>query len=131
MRSYHFLLLSLSLALLLSCSPKSPSGTSASLTRRWHIGISVPAADHGWTAGVKWWAEQAMKIYPNVEWTFSTAKNSEQQISDIETMMVKGVDALVVLARTSHRVVGPRCRPGGLLRRGLLSLRQRRTGGSA
>jgi ribose transport system substrate-binding protein len=101
MRVHPFLLLSLSLALLLSCSPQSPSGTSAPLTRRWHIGISVPAADHGWTAGVKWWAEQAMKIYPNVEWTFSTAKNSEQQISDIETMMVKGVDALVVLATES------------------------------
>ncbi len=107
----------LSLLLLYSCSPRSSSDTSAPLTRRWHIGVSVPSADHGWTAGVKWWAEQAMKIYPNVEWTFATAKNSEQQVSDIETMMVKGVDALVVLATESAALtpIAKRAKAQGIL----------------
>ena len=25
------------------------------------IGVSIPAADHGWTGGIVWWAEQAKK----------------------------------------------------------------------
>ncbi|MCP4068752.1 MAG: sugar ABC transporter substrate-binding protein, partial [Phycisphaeraceae bacterium] len=29
------------------------------------IGVSIPAADHGWTAGVVWWAKQAMELYPD------------------------------------------------------------------
>ncbi|MEM4407251.1 MAG: ABC transporter substrate-binding protein [Candidatus Caldarchaeum sp.] len=101
MRITSLLILIGHLFLLSSCTPRSAQETSTALVRRWHIGISIPAADHGWTAGVKWWAEQAMKLYPNVEWTLSTAKNSEQQIADIETMMVKGVDALVILATES------------------------------
>jgi ribose transport system substrate-binding protein len=63
--------------------------------------VSIPAADHGWTAGVVWWAKQTMEMYPDVEWTFATAENPDKQIKDLETMMVKGVDAIVVLATES------------------------------
>jgi ribose transport system substrate-binding protein len=65
------------------------------------IGISVPAADHGWTAGVIWWAKQAMAIYPSIEFMLMPAQNPEKQIGDLETMMVKGVDGLVILATES------------------------------
>jgi len=65
------------------------------------IGVSVPAADHGWTAGVIWWAKQAMELYPDVEWVFSPAQTPEKQIADIEQMMAKGVDGLVILATES------------------------------
>jgi ribose transport system substrate-binding protein len=65
------------------------------------IGVSVPAADHGWTAGVIWWAEKAKELYPDVEWTLATAENPEKQIKDLETMMAAGVDAIVVLATES------------------------------
>ena len=61
----------------------------------------MPAADHGWTAGVIYWAKQAMALYPDVEWTFSTAEDPDKQIKDLETMMVKGEDAIVVLATES------------------------------
>ena len=27
------------------------------------IGVSIPAADHGWTGGIVWWAEQAKKTW--------------------------------------------------------------------
>jgi ribose transport system substrate-binding protein len=65
------------------------------------IGISVPAADHGWTAGVIWWAKQAMALYPSIDFLLSPAQNPEKQIADLETMMVKGVDGLVILATES------------------------------
>jgi ribose transport system substrate-binding protein len=95
------------LALLaVGCGPSS-SKTAAGTTggaepgKKLRIGISIPAADHGWTAGVKWWAEQAMKMHPEVEWTLATAETPAKQISDIETMMTKGIDGLVVLATES------------------------------
>lgn len=66
------------------------------------IGISIPAADHGWTAGVAWWAKRAIALHSNdVEFTLATAQNPEKQIADIEDMMVKGVDGLVILATES------------------------------
>lgn len=76
------------------------SSQSAS-TKKISIGVSVPAADHGWTAGVLWWAKQATALYPQIDWTVSPAPNPERQISDIETMLAKGIDGLVVLATES------------------------------
>ncbi|MCL4197642.1 MAG: ABC transporter substrate-binding protein [Phycisphaerales bacterium] len=69
--------------------------------RKLRIGISIPAADHGWTAGVVWWAKQAQALYPEVDFTLATAGTPQKQISDIESMMVKGIDGLVVLATES------------------------------
>ena len=65
------------------------------------IGVSVPAADHGWTAGVGWWAERAMDMYPEINWVYATALNPEKQTSDVEDMMAQGVDGLVILATES------------------------------
>lgn len=68
---------------------------------RVRIGVSVPAADHGWTAGIGWWAQQVMRMYPDIEWVYATAQNPEKQIADIEDMMARGVTGLVVLATES------------------------------
>ncbi len=70
-------------------------------TRKVRIAVSVPAADHGWTAGVGWWAQRAMKLYPQVEWLYATAPGPEKQIADIEDFMAKGIDGLVVLCTES------------------------------
>ena len=44
------------------------------------IGVSIPAADHGWTGGVVYWAQQAKKNIeskdPGVEVLLTTAQNS-------------------------------------------------------
>lgn len=74
---------------------------TASGGKKLKIGVSVPSADHGWTAGVGYWAEKAMAMYPDVEWVYKTADKPETQIADIETMMTGNVDALVVLATES------------------------------
>ena len=74
---------------------------AAAVTATIKIGVSIPAADHGWTAGVVWWAKECAKLHPEVEWTIATAETPEKQVSDIETLMAKKVDALVILA-TEH-----------------------------
>ncbi len=66
------------------------------------VGVSIPAATHGWTGGVNWWAEQAMAQHDDVEFVYATASDSADQINDIEDMMVRGVDALAVLAFESE-----------------------------
>jgi ribose transport system substrate-binding protein len=62
-----------------------------------HIGVSIPAATHGWPAGVGWWAEQTMKQYPDVDWEFQRAANASEQASQIDAMVQKGINGLVVL----------------------------------
>ncbi len=66
------------------------------------IGVSVPAADHGWTGGVNYFAQQAIDrlktTYPDVEFVFASAPDSPKQIADIEDMVAtRGIDALVIL----------------------------------
>jgi ribose transport system substrate-binding protein len=66
------------------------------------IGVSVPAATHGWTGGVNYFAQKAIErlgaTYPNVEFVFASAPDSPKQIADIEDMVsTRGIDALVIL----------------------------------
>ncbi len=65
------------------------------------IGISIPSADHGWTGGIVYWAEQAEKDIeknnPDVDVIISTGKSSSEQVSGIENLMMKGITKLVVL----------------------------------
>lgn len=77
-----------------------PAATPAA-AKKIRIGVSVPAATHGWTAGIGWWAKRAMALYPNVEFVYATAPGPEKQVADIEDMLVKGIDGLVVLATES------------------------------
>src|SRR5215471_14345252 len=83
-------------------APKDPAPAApVPMAKKIKIGVSVPAADHGWTAGIGWWAHHAMTLYPDVEWVYSTAPGPEKQIADLEDMMVKGVDGLVILCTES------------------------------
>lgn len=109
MRSAMLLLSAAVLLALPACDRPADAGRSAEGSntaetrpaRKIKIGVSVPAAEHGWTAGINWWARRAMELYPEIEWTYATANGPEKQISDIEDMMAKGVDGLVILATSS------------------------------
>ncbi|WP_148864265.1 substrate-binding domain-containing protein [Marinobacter fonticola] len=67
----------------------------------YRIGVSVPAADHGWTAGLLWWAQKAAddlgKKYPDTEFFVVAANSGTKQVADVEDLMVKQIDALVIL----------------------------------
>jgi len=69
------------------------------------IGVSVPAADHGWTAGVGYWAETQMKRYQNdVDFVYTTAGEPGKQTSDIEDMMTQQVAGIVLLATEPNAI---------------------------
>lgn len=90
---------------------ESPSG------KRYKIGVSIPAADHGWTAGVKYWAEEAAKLHPDIDWIIEDAKNPDEQIADLENLQGQGVDALVILATESAPItpIAKRLKEAGIL----------------
>ena len=74
------------------------------------IGVSIPSADHGWTGGVLWWAEQTKKDLerkdPKIEIILSTAKDSSEQVDKIENLLVQGIKALVVLPQEPAPLTG-------------------------
>ncbi|WGF88489.1 ABC transporter substrate-binding protein [Marinivivus vitaminiproducens] len=66
------------------------------------IGVSIPAATHGWAGGMNYHANQAIERlgeqYPNLEFVLSTANGAAEQVSQIEDMVaVNQIDGLVVL----------------------------------
>lgn len=96
--------------ILAGCS-STPSGPAAAngqsgdaKAKRFKIGVSIPAADHGWNAGLKYWSEQATKQNPDVDWVIQDFKNSDEQINSLENMLSQGVDAFVIVAPESAAV---------------------------
>jgi len=86
------------------------AGCGKKATEKIRIGVSIPSADHGWTGGVVWWAEQAKKELeskdPNLEIILSTAKDSSEQVNKIENLVVQGVKAIVVLPQEPAPLTG-------------------------
>lgn len=77
------------------------SGSVAGAAEKIKVGVSVPSGDHGWTAGLLWWAKKAVKdIKANdkdVTFYVVAASNGTKQVGDVEDLMVKGIDSLVIL----------------------------------
>jgi ribose transport system substrate-binding protein len=76
------------------CKPKEGGATDSG--KRYSIGISIPTGDHGWTAGVGYWAKQAQAAHPEIDWQYAQAGDADKQKKDIEVMMTRGVDAIVI-----------------------------------
>lgn len=75
--------------------------SQSALAAKYKVGVSVPAADHGWTAGLLWWAEKAVddfnKSDKDVEFFVVAASSGSKQVGDVEDLMIRGLDALVIL----------------------------------
>lgn len=82
-------------------SETAQPAANAKAAKKIKIGVSYPAADHGWTAGVGWWVKRAIALYPDVEWIHKPAADPQKQSADLEDMGVKGIDALVILCTES------------------------------
>lgn len=65
------------------------------------IGVSIPAADHGWTAGVVFHAERVakllMKEHPGLNVIVKTSPDAASQANAVQDLSVQGLDALVIL----------------------------------
>jgi len=77
-------------------------GTAVAQDKTYTIGVSVPTADHGWTGGVDFFAQQAVdrltKAYPNLKFVLATAPDSTKQAADLDDMVTtRNIDALVIL----------------------------------
>jgi len=107
MKNWKLSLLAIAALALAGCQTGSDHSSTASggsgpkSGKRFKVGVSIPAADHGWTAGVKYWADQATKANPDIDWNIQQAKNPNEQISQLENMQTQGVDAVVILATES------------------------------
>jgi ribose transport system substrate-binding protein len=87
--------------------------SQSALAAKYKIGVSVPAADHGWTAGLLWWAEKAVadfeKTDKDIEFYVVAASSGAKQVGDVEDLMIRGIDALVILPHnpaTLQTVIG-------------------------
>ncbi|WP_448517763.1 substrate-binding domain-containing protein [Pseudothermotoga sp.] len=73
--------------------------TLLSFAAKYKIGVAIPAADHGWTGGMVWWAQYAIKQYqndPDVEFYLVTAKEPSEQIAQVQALLARGINALVI-----------------------------------
>ncbi|MGB9683009.1 MAG: ABC transporter substrate-binding protein [bacterium] len=79
--------------------------TSFTAPKKLKIGVAIPSADHGWTGGVVWWAKKAIADWQNkdknIEFYLVTSESASQQVGQVEDLMVKGIDGLVILAHDS------------------------------
>jgi ribose transport system substrate-binding protein len=76
------------------------------------IGVSIPAATHGWAGGMNYHAQEAVdrleEVYPELDFVLATAGDASEQVNDIEDMVAtRNIDALVVLPFESEPLTGP------------------------
>ncbi|MBL0918609.1 MAG: ABC transporter substrate-binding protein [Hydrogenophaga sp.] len=76
------------------------------------IGVSVPAATHGWTGGVVYWAnrtkDEVEKQYPGVKVIVKTAASPSEQANQIQDLQaVNKIDTLVILPFESAPLTRP------------------------
>jgi ribose transport system substrate-binding protein len=75
------------------------------------IGVSIPAATHGWTAGVIYHAERTKtileKAYPGLKILVKTSPSGAAQANALEDLTQQKIDALVVLPFNSDELTTP------------------------
>lgn len=76
------------------------------------IGVSIPAATHGWAGGMNYFAQAAIDrlegTYPELDFVLATASDPSRQVNDIEDMLAtRNISALVVLPFESEPLTGP------------------------
>ncbi|MET0173347.1 MAG: substrate-binding domain-containing protein [Agrobacterium vaccinii] len=77
------------------------SGAVQAQDKKVTIGVSIPAADHGWTAGVVYHAERVAKLlmqeHPGLNVIVKTSPDAATQANAVQDLETQGIDALVIL----------------------------------
>lgn len=75
------------------------------------IGVSIPAATHGWTGGLNYFAQDTIdrmqKAFPEIKFVLATASDVSDQVNDLEDLAARNIDALVVLPMESDPLTEP------------------------
>lgn len=87
---------------LTGCGPTATGPETGALDREIVIGVSIPAATHGWTGGVNYHAHRTARrlsaFYPNLRFQVTTARDASTQANDLEDLIqIHQIDALVIL----------------------------------
>ena len=95
------LVLAFAAAFLMSgCGEKGPE--------KLKVGVSIPAATHGWAGGVVYHAEQCraelMKANPDLEIFVTTGSTTAEQNDRVENLLARKLDALVVLCQEPAQI---------------------------
>ncbi|UOA16776.1 MULTISPECIES: ABC transporter substrate-binding protein [Sulfitobacter] len=87
-------------------------GTGAFAQETKVIGVSIPAATHGWAGGMNYHAKETVErleeVYSDLDFVLATASDPGKQVNDIEDMVAtRNIDALVVLPFESDPLTPP------------------------
>jgi ribose transport system substrate-binding protein len=77
-----------------------------------NLGVAIPSADHGFTAGIVWWANEAKKElekkYPDLKVTVKTAKDPGEQANQVQDLVTANkINALVIFPLESAALTKP------------------------
>src|SRR5476649_2289116 len=77
-----------------------------------NLGVAIPSADHGFTAGIVWWANEAKKElekkYPDLKVTVKTAKDPGEQANQLQDLVTANkINALVIFPIESAALTKP------------------------
>ncbi len=77
-----------------------------------NLGVAIPAATHGFTGGIVWWAGEAKKElekkYPDLKVTIKTAANAGEQANQLQDLVTANkINALVVFPFESAALTKP------------------------
>lgn len=86
--------------------------TGSAMAQTQVIGVSIPAATHGWAGGMNFFAQDAInrleEVYPDLDFVLATASDPARQVNDIEDMVAtRNISALVVLPFESEPLTAP------------------------
>jgi len=77
-----------------------------------NLGVAIPAATHGFTGGIVWWANEAKKelekAHPDLKITIKTAANAGEQANQLQDLVTANkINALVVFPFESAALTKP------------------------
>ncbi|MFY0579404.1 substrate-binding domain-containing protein [Cystobacter fuscus] len=77
-----------------------------------NLGVAIPAATHGFTGGIVWWANEAKKElekqHPGLKITVKTAANASEQANQLQDLLtVNKINTLVVFPFESAALTRP------------------------
>jgi len=77
-----------------------------------NLGVAIPSADHGFTGGIVWWANEARKElekkYPDLKVTVKTSANAGEQANQLQDLVTANkINALVIFPHESAALTKP------------------------
>ena len=76
------------------------------------LGVAIPSADHGFTGGIVWWANEAKKElekkYPDLKVIVKTSKDPGEQANQLQDLVTANkINALVIFPHESAALTKP------------------------